>query len=160
MLVLAVLPPGGGQAVVAKLKLRDLTKEMDLAIIEASPEAAAVPPVTFAPRDVLPIGAAVAATGFPIPDLPILDPSKGVGQLLISRRLATGYVSNYAAEGKTNDWPFVPDTLYHYETNMLTYGGISGGPVFDFNGRVVGLHRGGRTHEECGSRVGSSPPQS
>src|SRR6266851_1665680 len=56
MLVLALLPPGGGQAVAAKLKLLDLTKEKDLAIIEASSDAAFVPPVTFGPRDILPIG--------------------------------------------------------------------------------------------------------
>jgi S1-C subfamily serine protease len=140
-LALLALAPGGG---IAGFSVMLLSKEFDVAVCEASKEAAVATPVSFAGSSPIEIGAAVASLGFPIPERPEVTPRGGT--LYVSERLATGFVSNNGTLAKMPDWHWT-DKLLHYEFNMLSYPGISGGPVFDIEARVIGVNRGSRLHQ-------------
>jgi hypothetical protein len=86
---------------------------------------------------------AIASLGFPIPETPKFTESRG--NLRINLRLAAGFISANEFSGfvaQDYDWP--PHDLLHYELYMLSYRGISGGPLFNIDGQVVGLIRGGQ----------------
>ncbi|MFQ5891065.1 MAG: serine protease [Gemmatimonadota bacterium] len=139
-MALMALAPGGAAA---GFSVMIVSKELDIAVCEASEEAAVARPVRFAEATPVAIGSAVASLGFPIPDLPELTPDGG--SLYISERLATGFVSNNGTLVKMPNWEWT-NSLLHYEFNMLSYPGISGGPVFDIDAGVVGVNRGSRLH--------------
>lgn len=141
-LAIYALTPEGG---VAGFSPMIVAKELDIAVCEASKEAAVAVPVTFASTEPAAVGTAVASLGFPIPDAPEITP-KG-SHLYVSERLATGFISSTSRPAKMPEWPW-SDGLPHYEVNMFLYPGISGGPVFDQAGRVLGVNRGGRLHEK------------
>lgn len=131
-------PPGKG---IADASVRILEKELDVAVLEGCEEAKRVKPVTFSGNAVEPMGVPVASLGFPIPDLPTTTAS-GEGSLRLNRRLATGFLSNVNHFEQFPDFPWARSDLPHYELNMLAYGGISGGPLFNLDGIVVGMNRG------------------
>lgn len=143
--------PGTGRrpAPAAAFSVLALDKELDIAVLEASKEAAVAVPVVFA-EEVVQGGLSVASLGFPLPPSP--EFSDGSGRLPIAKRLATGHVSTNEAQCVIPDWPWVDKSVLHYELNMFVYGGISGGPVFDLDGRVVGVSRG--SQQEATSTAG------
>lgn len=134
--LMAFLPNTRGA--VAGIAVRYLSKEYDIAILEASTNAKEIVPMTFEPPSVLEVGTAIATMGFPIPDEPETHP--GGGSLLVEKRIATGFVSR--PDIKAN-FDRESESLLHYELNMLTYSGLSGAPIFDICGFVVGMNRGG-----------------
>jgi S1-C subfamily serine protease len=134
-------------AAAAGLRVRVFAPELDLAILRASPEAAIGKVVTFSDRAPLPRGAPVASLGFPIPAAPRLRESGG--SLSINLRLATGFISSSDHTGLSfDDAPWTPNDLPYYELNMLSYPGISGGPLFNLDGTIVGVSRGSRTYNQ------------
>jgi hypothetical protein len=135
-LVLAAIMPES-KAGIAGVAIKSIEKNIDIAVFEVSKEAFDIMPAVFAKPVVLEIGTAVASVGFPIPPKPKLRP--GGGSLDIIKRLATGYISIHDSKPE-----FDRETreLKHYEINMLSYPGLSGAPVFDINGFVVGMNRG------------------
>jgi S1-C subfamily serine protease len=140
---LALTVFGYPSAAVAGLRVQVFAPELDLAVLRASPEAAIGKVVTFSNKVPLPRGAAIASLGFPIPETPKFTESRG--NLRINLRLAAGFISANEFSGfvaQDYDWP--PHDLLHYELYMLSYRGISGGPLFNIDGQVVGLIRGGQ----------------
>lgn len=135
-LALAAMMPEN-KARVAGVAIISIAKNIDIAVLEASKEALDIVPAAFAQPVVLDIGTSVASVGFPIPPAPKLRP--GGGSLDVIKRLATGYISSCDTKPE-----FDQETtgLKHYEINMLSYPGLSGAPVFDINGSVVGMNRG------------------
>jgi S1-C subfamily serine protease len=148
-LALVALAPGGAPA---GLSVRMFDRELDIAVCEASKEGSVAQPVSFCGVPLLETGTAVASMGFPIPEQPELSPAGGT--LIINKRLATGFLSNQGMVAKMVDWPWT-DSLLHYELNLLSYPGISGGPVFDIEGRVAGVNRGSRCR--TATLLGSEP---
>ncbi|MGA2587155.1 MAG: serine protease [Candidatus Aminicenantales bacterium] len=135
-LALAAFMPES-KAGVAGVGIRFIEKSLDISVFEVSKEAVDIVPATFAKPAVLEIGAAVASVGFPIPHQPILRP--GGGSLTITKRLATGFIS---ANDMKPEFDRESAELTHYEINMLSYPGLSGAPVFDVNGFVIGMNHG------------------
>jgi len=130
------------KAVVCGISIKIIEKTLDIAVFEASKEGEDILPVRFADPTVLQIGTSVASIGFPIPKDPILTPTGG--QLTTNRRLATGFISSNECLVKFDQ---LTRALKHYEINMFSYPGLSGAPVFDINGFVVGINRGSRLFE-------------
>ena len=146
-LALAIL---GNSGAIAGASVRILELGLDLAVVEASTEAAQAVPVTFASRTPPKVGTSVASLGFPIPEAAIHTPTGG--QLSIRRKFAQGALSNPLIPCVIPTYPWAPADLYHYELNMLYYPGISGGPLFDIQGRVLGVNRGSAN---IGSQIAS-----
>jgi S1-C subfamily serine protease len=135
-LALAAIMPEG-KAGVAGVGIRFIEKSLDIAVFEVSKEALDIVPATFAKPAVLEIGTAVASVGFPIPPKPKLR--LGGGSLTIIKRLATGFISTHDMKP---EFDRESSELKHYEINMLSYPGLSGAPVFDIKGLVIGINRG------------------
>jgi S1-C subfamily serine protease len=114
---------------------------LDLAILDASPAAAIGKVMTFSDKAPLQAGTAIASLGFPIPQAPVLTETGG--RLSINLRLATGFISSPDYRGLFfQDAPWTTPDLQHYELNMFSYGGISGGPLFNLDGKIIGVVRG------------------
>lgn len=126
---------------VAGAAIRNYDADLDIAVLVASVDALTAKAVTFAGTSLLPRGTPVAAIGCALP-LPSIPSETGGGNLLSQLRLATGYVSvgdqSDQAAGSSSIFAELPQ----YELNMLSYPGLSGSPVFDVEGRVVGINRG------------------
>jgi S1-C subfamily serine protease len=134
-------------AAAAGLRVRMLEPGLDLAILDASPEAAIGKVMTFSDKAPLPAGTAIASLGFPIPQAPVLTETGG--RLSINLRLATGFTSSPDYRGLFfQDAPWTTPDLQHYELNMLSYGGISGGPLFNLDGKIIGVVRGGLQYNQ------------
>jgi len=131
------------ESAAAGISVWTLIPELDLAVLRAGSEAARAKPIVFAGRGLLPPGRPVAGLGFPTPDRPVMHTTGG--QLTVSRRLATGYISGEVT-ARFEDAPWTAEDLPHYEVNMLSYPGLSGSPLLDVEGRVVGVNRGIRRH--------------
>jgi len=129
----------GPRAAICGIKIEFVEKGLDIAVLSSSKEGEDAKPVLFAKPSVLGMGSSVASIGFPIPPAPKTIDSKR-GSLTVVKRLSTGFISSI--DFRPNLGPAVAD-LGHYEINMLAYPGLSGAPVFDINGLVIGLNRGG-----------------
>ena len=142
-LALTVLAPGGAAAGVS---IRVLFPELDIALLESSPEGLAAEPAPIWNGPPPEIGLSVGALGFPLPEAPKLSPTGG--SLDIHERLATGHLSGLTAIGEMKEWRFAKPTLTHLESTFHSYGGMSGGPLFTTEGHVIGVCRGGRRYAD------------
>jgi S1-C subfamily serine protease len=134
--------------IICGIDIKFIDKTLDIAVFEASKEGEDISPVIFAEPTVLQIGASVASIGFPIPENPKLTPTGG--QLSTNRRLATGFISSNEC---LSNFGILTKELKHYEINMFSYPGLSGAPVFNIDGFVVGINCGNLSYIE---QVGSS----
>ncbi len=135
----------GKKAVICGVGIVHIDQSIDIAVLEGSREGEAILPVTFAGPNILSVGTPVASMGYPIPAEPELTESGG--HLTTARRLATGFVS---AGDSLPEFDSQTAKLNQYEINMFSYPGLSGAPVFNLDGRVIGMNRGSlelRGHE-------------
>jgi S1-C subfamily serine protease len=128
----------GKRAAPCSVQIIFIEESSDIAVLRAAKEAQDTVPALFSEPCILEIGSAVASIGFPIPPPP--ETHLGGGRLKVIRRLSTGFISSADISVNFNQ---ATENLKHYEINMLTYPGISGAPVFDIHGLVVGINRGG-----------------
>ncbi len=131
---------------VAGLRVHAIAPSIDLAVLMASEDAKQLKPVSFAGASPLAIGTPVASMGFPLPSLPVLNETGG--NLSLERRFAAGFVSTPTAPMPSLSSSSPSDAISHYELNMLSYPGISGSPVFDVHGKVVGMCAATRLHNQ------------
>lgn len=94
-------------------------------------------PTTLWAGDPLPTGTPVASLGFPAPQTRDTDDPDAAGVWQLSKRLTTGYVSQAEYPWVNDEGEPFPEPVY--ELSALVYGGNSGGPCFDREGRVVGM---------------------
>jgi hypothetical protein len=141
-LVLTAFLPGPS-AVQSYIRILHLEKTLDIAVVRALSGKDDISPVTFAEPSILERGTAVASIGFPIPPRPELY--QGGGGLHVVQRLATGFISQPSIK---QHFPPAAKELEHYEINMLSYPGLSGAPVFNIEGLVIGMNRGSLLHKK------------
>jgi len=106
--------------------------------------------VAFANSTDVANGLSVAALGCPLPSATewFVAGADGLatGQLSVQLRLAAGWMSQDSAHARLPETLYTSPDLLHYELNMLGYPGISGGPLFNVSGEVIGMMRGTKLH--------------
>jgi tetratricopeptide (TPR) repeat protein len=112
---------GQSYAVASTLKLQKSPNEPDLALLTFS-SPTAYPVAKLAQSDV-PVGAEIFVMGFPT-----LDGKFGADRDFV---FSPGFVTSRPSSAPEG---------YTLRYNSVTRGGMSGGPVFDSDGRVVGIH--------------------
>jgi hypothetical protein len=131
----------GSKTVPLGVRVEHVFPEIDAAVFVTGHEVFGSP-ASFSERD-LRLGASVAALGVPLPNEPELH-ADGGGTVNVQLRLTTGFVSSSDALARLPETRYTSPDLEHYELNMFAYPGISGGPLFDISGFVVGMMRGTR----------------
>ncbi len=97
-----------------------------------------------------PIGTPLATIGYGLPEGGVVEASDTdvVSQYTVFRRFTAGYSSGYrtrvAGDPGTNA----------LEADLFLFPGVSGGPAFREDGRVVGVDRGHREYREAASSYG------
>lgn len=110
--------------------------EIDLAVLSIQ-VATGAPPARIWAGEPLAMGTPIASLGLPAARPHDLDDPADAGWWQLTRRLSTGYVCQNEYPLIDQDGERFPEPVY--EMNALIYGGNSGGPCFDQNGRVVGV---------------------
>ena len=131
-----------GGPVITEAVVDQVAPELD-AMTFVARSSAAGSAVTFNPRPAAPMGAPVAVIGAPLPEAPTVY-ADGNSSLDIQLRLSAGWVSSSEAMVRLPDTLYTNPELRHYELNLHAFPGISGGPVFDSGGQVIGMVRGTR----------------
>ncbi len=111
-------------------------RERDLALLR-------IPDTTLSPvawrPDRIPMGTPVATIGYGLPEGGIVDTAGAqvTTRYTVTRRFTAGYASSYrtleAGDPSTNV----------LELDLFLFPGVSGGPTFTRDGRVLGVNRGG-----------------
>jgi S1-C subfamily serine protease len=124
----------------------------DLALIRIADTTLA--PVRWA-EDRAPMGAPLATIGFGLPEGGIVDTAgaRVVSEFTVFRRFTAGFSSGYrtlvAGDASTNV----------LEVDLFLFPGVSGGPTFGPDGRVVGVNRGRRRFGEGTTSYGHVIPR-
>jgi S1-C subfamily serine protease len=137
---LSVLIHLGGQSDdVAAATILAIDRDLDLAVLRV--KLSVLPPqVSFAGRESIDMGSPAASIGYPIPVSSFEDHA---AEYKLTRRFSGGFISGTEARYKL--WQKGSDATV-YEANLLAYHGNSGGPLFDDQGRVIGLAQGTLLH--------------
>lgn len=128
--------PFGGEPEFREVDGAQWNEWIDLAVLRV-PASSSAGPVTLWAGDPLSMGTPVASLGFPVPQGREIDDPEAYGIWQLTRRLSTGHVSQAEYSLTDEDGDKFPEPVY--EMNTLIYGGNSGGPCFDREGRVVGV---------------------
>lgn len=104
-------------------------------------------PVRWA-ESLAPVGTPLATLGYGLPEGGIVDTvqARVKTQFTVFRRFTAGYSSGYRTMV-----PGDPSTNV-LEVDLFLFPGVSGGPTFDLEGRVVGVNRG---HRQLGAEATS-----
>ena len=149
---LAIVGIVNGNSFIAGASIRSDWPDIDMALLEASREAASTPVVVFNSQKP-DIGAPVASIGFPLPGDPVLTPTGGNLQLI--RRFSAGFLSSpdvpLQLEGD-------PAPFEHFELNLFSYGGHSGAPCFGTDALVVATNRGTHVHGKTSAAFAVAVP--
>lgn len=124
----------------AGVEVRETDEDRDLALLAASPSGAELEPVQFAGDDWVETGVPTAALGYPLQEGPELG-HQGGGQMTIKRRFAGGWMSGMSSQEAPSGEEFP-----HYEVDIRAYPGVSGAPLFNTAGQVIGLMRRTKMH--------------
>ena len=113
-----------------------LDRKRDLALLRIDDPTAS--PVRWR-RDRVPMGTPLATIGYGLPEGGIVDTAgaRVTTRYTVARRFTAGYASTYrtleAGDPATNV----------LELDLFLFPGVSGGPAFTMDGRVLGVNRGG-----------------
>lgn len=129
-----------------------LDPHRDLALVQIADTL--LTPVRWAERRV-PMGSPVATIGYGLPEGGIIDTAEArvKSQFTVFRRFTAGYSSGYRTltpgDASTNV----------LEVDLFLFPGVSGGPVFGADGRVVGVNRGYRQFRDEATPYGHVVPR-
>ena len=130
----------GSHPVVPDLTILAVKSEIDATLFQVDADVRCTP-VVFASVPQMATGMAVAALGCPLPS-EYESVGGGVGSLAVELRLAVGWVSSIGSYVRFPATLYTSPDLLHHEINTLGYPGISGAPLFNLEGTVVGMMRG------------------
>ncbi len=111
-------------------------------------------PVRWAERRA-PTGAPVATLGYGLPEGGIVDTSRSAvkTEFTVVQRFSAGYASAYRTPR-----PGDPSSNV-FEVDLFLFPGVSGGPTFDLDGRVLGVNRATRLRDGSPTSYGHVTPR-
>lgn len=126
-------------------------QDMDLAVVRIA--ARGLPTVRWT-LEGAPMGTPLATIGYGLPEGGVIETSDSavVSRFTLFRRFTAGYSSGYRMR--------VPGDVSSnlLEADLFLFPGVSGGPAFRLDGRVVGIDRGYREYRETASSYGMIIP--